>query len=196
MPRRSRKRLIIGITGLPGAGKSTAAQAAQQMGIPILVMGDFIRSKAEELGIEPTSRNLGRLMVKLRREHGEDVVAKMTISAIEKLPDRVVVIDGIRSLAEVAAFRSSCTHFKLLAIEAPRETRFHRLTKRLRSDDVRLWRDFARRDQREAKVGVGEAMSASDAVITAKTPSELMDKTRSVLERVMRESGFSRQRQS
>jgi len=192
MRKYARKRLIVGITGLQGAGKSTAAQAAEQLGIPILVMGDFIRGKAEEAGLKPTPRNLGRLMLKLRREHGEDVVAKMTISALQKLPHSVVVIDGIRSLAEVSAFRQVCSQFRLIAIDASPAERFRRLTGRSRSDDTRSFAEFTRREKRELKVGVGKAIAAADRVIKAATPGELVNKTRAVLEEFILESRHAR----
>ncbi len=46
--------LIIGLTGMPGAGKTTVANYLSQKGIPLLLMGDVVREAAETDGLEPT----------------------------------------------------------------------------------------------------------------------------------------------
>ncbi|MHC1593685.1 MAG: AAA family ATPase, partial [Methanotrichaceae archaeon] len=52
---------IVGFVGMPGSGKSVAADVARQMGIQVVVMGDVIRDEAARLGLEPCDQNLGRV---------------------------------------------------------------------------------------------------------------------------------------
>lgn len=74
---------LIGIVGLPGAGKSTALEAVQNYG-PIFIMGNVVREELVKRGIEYTSENLGNLSKQLRQEFGENVIA---MKIIEKVKD-------------------------------------------------------------------------------------------------------------
>ena len=37
------KKLVVGITGMPGSGKSLAVRVAKEKGYDVVVMGDVIR---------------------------------------------------------------------------------------------------------------------------------------------------------
>ena len=41
------KKNVIAISGMPGAGKGVAAEAAKQEGLAVLVLGDVIREETE-----------------------------------------------------------------------------------------------------------------------------------------------------
>ena len=58
---------------MPGAGKSTVAACLQKKGMPLIVMGDVIRSRAVKSNLEPSDGNLGRLMLELRKKMGKGV---------------------------------------------------------------------------------------------------------------------------
>ncbi|RLI26200.1 MAG: dephospho-CoA kinase [Candidatus Hecatellales archaeon] len=156
------RRKVVGVVGMPGSGKTTLAEAAREVGFRVVTMGDFVRAEAERRGLKPTAENLGSLMFKLRREGGEAILAKLTSQAIEALDDKLVLIDGVRSPAEVEEFREKFPGFKLIAVKAPSRLRFERLTGRERSDDPKAWKEFRRRDLREIKVGVSLAMKQAD----------------------------------
>lgn len=155
-------RKVVGVAGMPGSGKTTLAQIAEGLGFEVVAMGDFVRREAERRGIEPTAENLGSLMFKLREEQGEAAIAKLTAQAIEEMEAELVFIDGVRSPAEVEEFKRRFPGFKLIALHAPSEVRFRRLTGRERSDDPKGWEEFLRREEREIKVGVGLAMEQAD----------------------------------
>ena len=50
---------IVAITGMPGAGKSTAAKALVTSGWKRIVMGDVIREEVKRRGLVPDSKNTG-----------------------------------------------------------------------------------------------------------------------------------------
>jgi len=158
------EKLVVGVAGMPGAGKSVALNTARQMGYPIVVMGDEIREEAKRRGLEPTPENLGNLMLKLREEEGEAAVAKRCFPKIEGADQPVVFVDGVRSLHEVEEFKRHFP-FVLLAIHASPKTRFKRLSKRKRSDAPRSWESFRNRDFRELKVGLGNVIALADHLI-------------------------------
>jgi len=179
--------IVIGITGMPGAGKDTVREIVREYGFPVIVMGDEVRAEAARRNIEPTPENLGRLMLQIRAEEGPEVIAKRCISKIMALNARVVIVDGVRSPYEVREFKRSFPNFKVIAIHASPETRFKRLLKRGRSDDPKDWETFHARDQRELSVGIGEVIATADYMIVNEgTLEQLKKEIRRVIRRVIR----------
>ncbi|MFH1328794.1 MAG: AAA family ATPase [Candidatus Bathyarchaeota archaeon] len=176
-----KKRVIIGITGMPGSGKSTAIEALRSMKYPVIVMGDFIREYARKKGLEITAKTLGKVMLQMRKEEGKDIVARLTVEAIRKLSDSVAIVDGIRSPEEVEEFKRSLSNFRLIAIHAPQKVRFRRIFKRERIDDPNTWKSFLERDHRELSVGVGTVIISADIVVEADSIKELRRKIKKTL---------------
>jgi dephospho-CoA kinase len=165
---------IVAITGMPGAGKSTAAQALVKLGWTRVVMGDVIRAETKKRGLEPDARNTGEVMKLLRKEMGESAVADLCLEAIAKTKAHRVVVDGIRSMAEVEAFRRRAAVL-LVAVDASPERRFELLKERGRKDDPLTHEMFIERDRRELGVGIGRAIALADETVSNQhvTPDRL-----------------------
>ncbi len=180
-----KERIVLGVAGMPGAGKGTVREIVQKMGYPVVVMGDEIREEAKRRNLKPTPENLGMIMLKLREEEGPAAVAKRCIPKMEKTKEKVVV-EGIRSLHEVDEFKKHFPNFTLIAIHASPETRFRRLFQRKRSDDPKRWETFRERDLRELSVGVGAAIATADHMIVNEgSKAQLKRKTREVLKEAL-----------
>ncbi len=159
---------IIAFVGLPLSGKTTASRIAEEMGIPVVVMGDVVREEVKRRGLELTDENAGRVASELREREGMDAIAKRCIPMIrERLDEKgIVVVDGIRGIAEVERFRKEFgDDFILINIEAPLEVRFERALRRKRDDDVKTIEDLRRRDERELSWNMGEAIRLADITI-------------------------------
>ena len=165
---------IVAITGMPGAGKSTAAQALVRLGWTRVVMGDVIRAETKRRGLEPDAKNTGEVMKLLRKEKGESAVADLCLEAIGKTKADKVVIDGIRSMAEVEAIRKKATVL-LVAVDASPERRFELLKERGRKDDPPTYEMFVERDRRELGVGIGKAIALAEETVSNQhaTPDRL-----------------------
>jgi len=125
---------IVAVTGMPGAGKSTASEALEKLGWHKVVMGDVIRKETERRGLVPDAKNTGEVMRSLRRERGESAVADLCLEEIRSSKSDKVVIDGIRSVVEVETFRKRAAVI-LIAVHASPERRFELLRERGRTDD-------------------------------------------------------------
>jgi dephospho-CoA kinase len=162
--------LIIGLTGMPGAGKTTVANYLSQKGIPLLIMGDVVREVAENDGLEPTSDNLAKLMLRLRKRNGPEAVAHLIVNKIKLMKKedkqlRVVIVDGIRSMAEVLVL-GRVGSVKLLAIHGSTLTRFTHVRERGRSDVPSNIGEFDKRDKIEMDVGISNAIALADETIS------------------------------
>jgi dephospho-CoA kinase len=159
------RKLVIGVTGMAGSGKSLIINVAKKMSYDVVTMGDEVREEARRRGLPSTPENLGKIMLQLRETEGETAVAKRSARRIESLSSCKVIVDGIRSLFEVDEFKKRYPEFCLIAIHASPETRFKRLFHRQRSDDTKDWKDFVKRDQRELGVGLGNAIAMAEYMI-------------------------------
>jgi len=177
--------LVIGLAGMPGAGKSVVVNVAKGSDYGIIVMGDAVREETEKRHLEPSPENLGKIMLELRQKEGNNVIAKRCIPKIEKTKEHKILIDGIRSLSEVEEFKKHFPKFTLIAIQASPETRFKRLYRRQRSDDPENWKIFQERDRRESNVGLEQAIAAAEhTIINEEELSAVKKKIKEVLRKV------------
>ncbi|AEH61842.1 conserved hypothetical protein [Methanosalsum zhilinae DSM 4017] len=175
---------IIAFVGMPASGKSEASMVARDFGINVINMGDVIREEVEKRGLEPTDKNVGQVANDLREREGMHAVAQRCVPKIKKVGSDIVVVDGVRGIAEVEYFKKEFgDDFKLISISAPPEFRFERIRMRGRSDDMSDFNDLIRRDTRELSWGMGQAMEDADVVVdNTSTLEEFKDN----IERILR----------
>ena len=136
---------IIGISGMPGSGKSIVSEIATENGAIIVSMGDIIREEAKKRGegSKETATNL-------RKEHGQYIVSELTIKKIKKLREdgieNPIVVEGIRSHHEVEMFKENFDNFIIVSVFANANLRFERLKQRKREDDSQDYEGFQKRD--------------------------------------------------
>jgi len=178
-------KLVIGLAGMPGAGKSVAVNVARRSGYGVVVMGDVVREEAAKRGLEPNPENIGKIMIALRQREGNSIIAKRCIPKIKKAKEHKIIVDGIRSLSEVEEFKKHFRKFTFIAIHSLPETRFKRLYRRQRSDDPKNWEIFHERDMRELSVGLGNAITTAEYLIVNEEKLEVLkEKIKEVLRRV------------
>jgi dephospho-CoA kinase len=158
-------KIVVGLAGMPGSGKSLVVETARAEGYAVVIMGDVIREETQKRGLKPTPTNIGKVMLELREKGGASVIADKCIPKIEQQKSRKVIVDGLRSPSEVDAFKAHFSKFSLIAVHASPETRFNRLYRRRRSDDPDGWELFHERDMRELSVGLGNAIVMAEHFI-------------------------------
>jgi len=176
---------IIAFVGMPASGKSEASKVVREMGIDVINMGDVIREEVKRRGLEPTDANTGDVANDLRAKEGMNAVAIRCIPKIKQAGDGIVVVDGVRGIAEVKLFKEEFgDEFSLIFLNTPLEMRFERVRQRKRSDDdMTSPEDLKRRDERELKWGLPEAIEAADITIdNTSTLSDLRNKIKTTLE--------------
>jgi dephospho-CoA kinase len=184
-----KQKIIVCLTGMPGAGKSTIASSLKEKGFLVITMGDAVREEAKRQNLEPTDCNLGTLMLKLRTELGPGAIAHLILRKMEKDTNRkIVIIDGIRSMPEVDILKS-VGYVKLLAIHASTNTRFIYTKERARFDSPSSIKDFVVRDKRELTVGISEAIALADETLSNNelTVEELKEKAFEIIQKWIHE---------
>jgi dephospho-CoA kinase len=186
----NRYMLIILVTGLPGSGKSIVSETAREMGIPVLIMGDIVREEARKRGLELLPENLSMVANDLRKKYGKEAVALFTAEKIRGLKTSgPVLVDGVRSLDEVAVFEElgeTC----IIAVHASPSKRFERIKGRGRPGDPVTWKQFLDRDLVELSWGVGNVIALADYIIVNDTTlEEAKDQSRRILGEVVESGG-------
>lgn len=147
------KKMVIGIVGLPGAGKSTIAKYLVKKGFFNIKLSSFLEAEAKKQYGKINRQNLQNIGNEFRKKYGPAVLAQW---AIKKTGNKEkVVIDGIRNLAEIK-FLKDHGDFFLLGITADPEVRYKRLLK-VKTRVVPKWEEFLRLDARDR--GKGQSKS-------------------------------------
>ena len=169
---------------MPGSGKSTIVSALKARGLESLTLGEGVRDEAKKRNLEPTGENLGKLMLELRDKNGPGAVANLLTEKIKNSQSEVIIIDGVRSTAEIEVLKNVGS-VKLLSIEASAETRYKFLGARGRSDDPETREKFEERDKREIGVGIGKSIEIADETISNNniTLDELTERAYTVIKK-------------
>lgn len=175
---------ILVTTGMPGSGKEEFLKICQARGAKIVRMGDIVREKAKEFGLELSDVSVGTLANEERKRYGMDVWAKRTIHFVG---GDFVVIDGTRGLDEIRAFKHAFGEdLKIVAIHTSAKTRFDRLMARRRPDQPATRAEFDQRDRRELEWGLGEAIALADHVIVNESSlDDLKSSVDALLDRIL-----------
>jgi len=144
-----------------------------------------IRQETIKRGLELKPLNVGKVMLELRQESGNYVIAQKCIPKIKEQTSPKVLVDGLRSLFEADIFKEHFAKFNMVAVHASPQTRFSRLSSRRRSDDPAEWKVFQERDMRELGVGLGNVIAMAEQVIVNDNSFEhVKAKVKESLERI------------
>ena len=182
-PSTNLSKLIVCLTGMPGSGKTTIATGLKSKGFEVINMGDAVRTEAQKRNLEPTSQNLGKLMLELREKNGAGAIAELIQSQITNSHSDVIIIDGVRSNSEIDVFRKIGT-VKILSTHGSTDTRFKFLQYRGRSDDPKTRDIFDKRDTREISVGISTSIALADESISNNnlTKEELIETAHEIVQ--------------
>lgn len=177
-----RKKLIVGLVGLPGAGKSTIARYLATKGFfPVRLSGLLGAETKKQYG-KINRENLQNVGNKFREEYGPAILAQWALEKAEK--KQKIVIDGLRNLAEIKFLKGKGDFF-LLGIEADPKVRYQRLLKLKTKALLPKWEEFIRLDARDRGLGqsksglqVDKCWEQADQVIkhNDRSPAELYKK--------------------
>jgi dephospho-CoA kinase len=175
---------VVGFTGTIGSGKNTVKQIVlKKFNCYHVTLSDVIRGE-----IEKKKRTLNRVSLQdmgneMRQKYGNHILAML---AIEYLPrdKEMIIMDGIRNPGEIEYLKKKFgNNFKLIAIDAPLETRFERIKKRTDVKEPQTLDEFKQVDSRDKGMGeplygqqVGACMKMADFTIENNGSAEELEK--------------------
>ncbi len=137
--------MIVGVTGLIGAGKDEVAKFFAKKGFHLYSLSDELRLILSKRGEEISRESLFRLGNELREKYGAGYLASLVRSKLQ----RPAVVTSIRHPAEVKEL-SKEPDFILINVTAPQKERYRRIVERGREGEANLsFEEFCERERRE-----------------------------------------------
>ncbi|HLD24849.1 MAG TPA: AAA family ATPase [Patescibacteria group bacterium] len=123
---------LIAIVGLPGSGKTEAADYFRKHGFTVLRFGDQTDIGVKELGLPLTEENERRYREQIRKEFGMAAMAIKIEPRILKAIDTsdMIALDGMRSWEEYVYLKEKFPQLLVLSIFASPKARYNRLANR------------------------------------------------------------------
>jgi len=170
---------------MPGSGKEEFLKICTARGAKVVRMGDIVREKAKEFGLDLSDTSVGTLANDERKRYGMDVWAKRTIPFVG---GELVVIDGTRGPDEIKAFKNAFGEdVKVIALHSAPKTRYERLKARGRPDFPLTWDEFEHREQRELAWGLGQAIAQAEyMVVNESNLSDLKKAVEKLLDEIIK----------
>ena len=194
------KRVVVTFVGLPGSGKSMAADMIKRMGFEVIELGDIWRellkknhiSRDDPIGTREFTR-------RIRDKEGKDVYARYAYMKIQKNREKIAIM-GIRSTYEINYLKTKLHNIYIIALLAPLKLRFGRLKHRGKPEDPKTLKSFRWLEQREKrgfmkakseeKHGVMNIIKDADYVIAnTSTVKKLRTNVTKVIKEIERKNG-------
>lgn len=169
-------KVIIGLVGQIACGKETVKKhISQKHNTQDCKFSTSLRDVVKRLNISESRENLQKMSTMLRNTFGEDLLAKIIASDASKLDSEIVVIDGVRRMADVK-YLKELPNFHLIKIEVNPEIRFERMVARNENigDKDKTFEQFMIEEEYETEKSIPEVMSfAKISIDNNKTFEEL-----------------------
>ena len=181
-------KIIIGLVGEFGTGKGTAAAYLnKKYKARILKFSAVLNDILHRLHYEVTRDNLDRIVTTLRKEFGEDVLAKTLLADIDAdKKNKIIVIDGFRKLEELQVFKK-ISGFTLINLTASPRTRYERLLKRneKRDDQKKSFKNFLREHKNISDKDIIKVGKRADfAIDNSGTAKELYSQIDKIIKKI------------
>lgn len=128
-------KLIFGIVGGLASGKTTLAEhLSTTYNCNTYRYSTMLRDILERIYVEETRSNLQELSTFLRSQFGQDVMSKVIAKDVERDPNDIVVVEGIRRPTDITYLRE-LPGFHLIFVDAEQHLRYERIIQRGENKD-------------------------------------------------------------
>lgn len=158
--------MILCLTGLPGSGKSTAAEVFSKMGFEVMELSGVIKEEMQRRGVTVTNESLEEFANRMKKENGRDVFAVMMGEKLRKRNDSNILVVGFRSLQEFETMeRIVGEDLPLIVVSTPQKLRFKRLSER-KNLPIKSLDAFMMREKSNIQMGILDLMERADFIVS------------------------------
>ncbi len=127
-------KIIIGLVGQLAGGKEVAKKyISQKYNSKDCRFSTPLRDVVRRLDIPESRENLQKLSTILRGGFGEDILAKVISFDASKLDSDIVIIDGVRRMADIK-YLKDLPNFYLIKVDVDPQIRYERM--KIRNENV------------------------------------------------------------
>jgi dephospho-CoA kinase len=160
-------KIILGFTGFIASGKGTVAQYLnEKYNAPTYRFSTMLRKMLDVIFVPHTRDNIVKTSEFIRNTFGEDIMAKTMQKQVENDPAKLIVVDGIRRMADIE-YLKTMQGFVLVQIDATPEIRYERLIKRSENadDKTKTYEEFLADHERSTEVSIKETVQHATEII-------------------------------
>jgi len=161
------KKLILGFAGEMASGKGTcAAYLKEKYHAETFRFSTALFDIVRRVHLSEDRDTLQKISTFLRKEFGEDTLAKVMFEDAKNATAELIVIDGVRRLEDVKYLRE-LPEFKLVYLAAPMRTRYERMIVRgEKADDAtKTYEEFEADHLRESELEITKLEAFAAEVI-------------------------------
>ncbi len=129
-----KQKTIIAIVGLPGSGKTDAADFFQKKNLPTISFGKIINDYIDKKKLPHDEKNHKIVREEIRKKYGKEALAFLNKEKIKDAlkNNSIIVIEGMRSWEEYIYLKKEFTQVKLviICIYTDKHLRYKRVSKR------------------------------------------------------------------
>lgn len=160
-------KLILGVAGEMGSGKGTITKhVIQEHRGSSHRFSTMLRDVLDRMHIEQTRENMATLSTIVRKNFGEDLLAKAICHETQKDEHDVVIIDGVRRMDDIVYLRK-LPHFKLIYVDADIRVRYERVVRRGENanDTSKTFDEFKRDHELESELQIKDLKNYADYAV-------------------------------
>lgn len=157
-------KIILGLVGLISAGKGTVAEHLEKKyEANVYKFSTMLRDILDRLYLDITRHSMQTLSTILRQNFSEDLMAKVITKDVKKDTNEIVVVDGIRRLADIK-YLKKLPEFKLARVVVDPKIRYERLILRAENtgDTKKSFKEFLADDKKEAEIEIPKVMKTAE----------------------------------
>ncbi|MFH1455068.1 MAG: AAA family ATPase [bacterium] len=181
-------KIIIGLVGQIACGKEAIKKyIAQKYNTQDCRFSTPLRDIVRRLDILESRENLQKISTILRASFGEDLLAKVITIDATKLDSEIVVIDGIRRMADIK-YLKDLSNFYFIKIEGDPKIRYERMKARNENagDKDKTFEQFVADQENEADGEIPKVMEFSKISIDNNgTLEELYEKIDKIIGEIL-----------
>jgi len=180
-------KIILGLVGQIASGKGEVKKyLIETYGASDHRFSDIMRDILKRLSLETTRENVQDASSMLRQTFGEDILAKVMTADAVKDSHELVVIDGVRRLADIR-YLNELPGFYLISLNTDQKTRFARVQSRQENagDANKTYEAFLAEEAHEAEQEIPTVMAtAKYQVDNNGTLADLQQKIDAIIEEI------------